>query len=76
MVEAGDSSNALAESGDSLGGRDTGCHRVRAVLPGTFGTFSLGAADWLLVVTLALTIVRVLATVKSMERQEWFEELV
>jgi P-type Ca2+ transporter type 2C len=45
-------------------------------LQGPFGTFSLSATDWILVITLALTIVPVLEAVKWMERHEWFGELV
>jgi Ca2+-transporting ATPase len=41
-----------------------------------FATFSLSATDWILVVTLALTVVPVLEAVKWMERHEWFGELV
>jgi Ca2+-transporting ATPase len=44
-------------------------------LRGPFGTFGLGAADWLLVVTLALSVVPVLEAVKWMERRGWFGEL-
>jgi Ca2+-transporting ATPase len=40
-----------------------------------FGTFAFGAGDWLLVTTLAVTIVPVLEAVKWMERHEWFGEL-
>jgi P-type Ca2+ transporter type 2C len=41
-----------------------------------FATFSLSATDWILVTTLALTVVPVLEAVKWMERHEWFGELV
>jgi Ca2+-transporting ATPase len=41
-----------------------------------FGTFSLSARDWILVATLALTVVPVLEAVKWMERHEWFGELL
>src|SRR5262245_26374393 len=41
-----------------------------------FATFSLSTIDWILVTTLALTVVPVLETVKWMERHEWFGELV
>jgi len=40
-----------------------------------FGTFSLSAADWLLVSGLAFSIVPVLETVKWMVRRGWFGEL-
>jgi Ca2+-transporting ATPase len=40
-----------------------------------FGTFGLGAGDWMLVVALALSVVPVLEAVKWMERHEWFGEL-
>jgi len=41
-----------------------------------FGTFPLAARDWLLVVTLAFTIVPVVEGVKWMSRRGWFGELV
>ena len=40
-----------------------------------FDTFGLSLNDWLLVATLALTVVPVLEAVKWMERHEWFGEL-
>jgi Ca2+-transporting ATPase len=45
-------------------------------LQAPFGTFSLTAGDWMLVTTLALTVVPVLEAVKWMERHQWFGELV
>jgi Ca2+-transporting ATPase len=41
-----------------------------------FATFSFSTTDWLLVTASALSIVPVLETVKWMERDEWFGELV
>jgi Ca2+-transporting ATPase len=40
-----------------------------------FGTFSLSARDWLLVVTLALTVVPVIEAGKWMARRRWFGQL-
>ncbi len=40
-----------------------------------FGTFSFSAADWLLTVTLAFSIVPVLEIVKWMTRRRWFGDL-
>jgi Ca2+-transporting ATPase len=40
-----------------------------------FGTFSLSAADWLLTVALAFSIVPVLEAVKWMARRGWFGDL-
>jgi Ca2+-transporting ATPase len=40
-----------------------------------FGTFSLSWTDWLIVATLAFTVVPVLETVKWMERRQWFGQL-
>ncbi len=40
-----------------------------------FGTFSLSRADWVLVVSLAASIVPVIETVKWMVRRGWFGEL-
>jgi len=40
-----------------------------------FGTFSLSVADWVLVVSLAASIVPVIETVKWMARRGWFGEL-
>jgi P-type Ca2+ transporter type 2C len=45
------------------------------VLQGPFGMFSLSVNDWLLVTTLALTVVPVLETVKCMERRGWLGQL-
>ena len=45
------------------------------VLQGPFGTFSLSVNDWLLVTTLALTVVPVLETVKWVERRGWLGQL-
>ena len=45
------------------------------VLQGPFGTFSLSVNDWLLVTTLALTVVPVLEAVKWMERRGWLGQL-
>jgi Ca2+-transporting ATPase len=45
------------------------------VLQGPFDTFSLSVNDWLLVTTLALTVVPVLETVKWMERRGWLGQL-
>ena len=44
-------------------------------LQSAFETFGPSTRDWLLVVTLALSVVPVLEAVKWMERQEWFGEL-
>jgi Ca2+-transporting ATPase len=41
-----------------------------------FGTFSFAAADWMLMIVLAFTIVPVVETVKWMARRRWFGELV
>jgi hypothetical protein len=41
-----------------------------------FGTFSLGAADWLLVISVAFTVVPVIEGVKWLERRGWLGELV
>jgi Ca2+-transporting ATPase len=40
-----------------------------------FGTFSLSGADWLLVVSLSISIVPVIEAVKWMARRGWFGEL-
>jgi P-type Ca2+ transporter type 2C len=41
-----------------------------------FGTYSLSTVDWMIVVSLALTVVPVLEIAKWMERRRWFGELV
>jgi len=43
---------------------------------GPFKTYALSGADWVIVLSVALTIVPVLEMAKWMQRRGWFGELV